>query len=101
VAPRVIPAFGEPTRAGRGARPRHCGLLSCTGPGTSTGTGRSRCHTRSHTRTPPESGQHRREAHERYGGIGSEARDAHGVDPEPPEQDPAAAKCENRDSELT
>jgi hypothetical protein len=44
------------------------------------------------SRALPESGQDRRQAHERYRGIACEARDAHAVDPEPPEQEPAAAK---------
>jgi hypothetical protein len=81
-------AIGDRLRAGRDLCRRHRSQ-GCTG------------RWRYRTRTPPESGQDRREAHERYGGIGCEARDTHGVDPEPPEQEPAAAKRDNRYSELT
>ena len=76
-------------RVGRGVGTGHCGLLGCPG------------RLRYHTRTPPEDGQDRRQARECYGDIGSEDRDAHGVEPEPPEQDRAAAKRENRYGELT
>jgi hypothetical protein len=76
-------------RVGRGLGSRHCGLLGCTG------------RLRYQTRAPPEDGQERREARESYGNVGYEARDAHGVEPESPEQEPAAAKRENGYSELT
>jgi len=89
VAARVIPAIGDPTRAGLGVGPWHRDLLDCT------------ARWWYHTRAPPNSGQNRRETHECYRKVGSEDRDAHGVEPEPPEQELAAAKRENRYRELT
>ena len=86
---RIAPAIGGPVRAGGSGGIRHFDLPGCTG------------RPRYRTRSAPESGQDRGEAHECYGNIGAEDRDAHGVEPEPSEQEPAAAKRENGYSELT
>ena len=71
VTARVTPAIGQAARAAGARNPalRPAGM---------------HWQSRYSTGPPPESGQDRGEAHECYGNIGHEDRDAHAVEPEPP-----------------